>query len=110
MQRRCRLAGVAWMAWVAALLVHEPCRASFPDLATICAMVRTEVVSSAIVAVGYDAAEKILEIDFRDGVIYHFLDVPPSVHKALLRARSKGKYYNKHIIRHYQYRRVLPAS
>jgi hypothetical protein len=72
-------------------------------------MARTEVVSSAIVAVGYDAAEKILEIDFRDGVIYHFFDVPPSVHKALLRARSKGKYYNKHIIRHYQYRRVVPA-
>lgn len=53
--------------------------------------------SSAISAVGYDAATKQLKIRFVEGHTYDFCGVPESVFDDLLKARSKGVYYNEHI-------------
>lgn len=55
------------------------------------------VLSSAISAVGYDAATKHMKIRFVEGHTYDFCGVPESVFDGLLEARSKGVYYNEHI-------------
>jgi len=60
-------------------------------------MQRQPVKSSQIRSVGYDPAEHVLEIEFHSGGIYRYFGVPAEVHAALLRARSRGKYFEAHI-------------
>jgi KTSC domain-containing protein len=51
--------------------------------------------SSAIRAVGYDGHA--LTVEFHNGKIYDHRGVPYSVYVSLMRASSKGTYYNQHI-------------
>lgn len=60
------------------------------------------VSSSAISALGYDQATMRMKIRFVQGHTYDFCRVPESVFNGLLRARSKGGYYNDHIRDRYQ--------
>lgn len=55
------------------------------------------VASSAIRAVGYDSSTRRMKILFAEGHAYDFCNVPAIVHEGLLRASSKGRYYNDHI-------------
>ena len=48
-------------------------------------------------SVGYDAIGKILEIEFNNGDIWHYFDVPEATAKALQTALSVGKYFFAHI-------------
>jgi hypothetical protein len=60
-------------------------------------MEMVRVNSSALQAVGYDPATRQMKIAFAQGNIYDFCGVPQRVHEALMRATSKGIYYNEHI-------------
>lgn len=60
-------------------------------------MVGKPVDSSMIRSVGYDAKSRTLEMEFQTGAVYQYFDVPASVHKGLLAAASKGKYFNNEI-------------
>lgn len=60
------------------------------------------VSSSAIRAVGYDAATRRMKITFIEGHTYDFCNVPEPVFVALLRSASKGRYYNDYIKDRYQ--------
>lgn len=60
------------------------------------------VSSSAISAIGYDAATMRMKITFVQGHTYDFCMVPASVFNGLLHANSKGRYYNDHIRDRYQ--------
>ena len=57
-------------------------------------MERAPVVSSSVVSVGYDAAAFELEIEFRNGRVYRYLQVPIAAYRLLLQARSIGEYVN----------------
>jgi hypothetical protein len=65
-------------------------------------MEMVRVRSSAITAVGYDPASMRMRITFVQGETYDFCRVPANVHDELMRARSKGSYYNDHIRDRYQ--------
>ena len=69
-------------------------------------MLRQRVSSSNIVSVGYDEDQRILEIVFVGGRVYHYLEVPPERVLSLLRAESKGRYLNSEIKPHFRYRAV----
>jgi hypothetical protein len=58
---------------------------------------REPIASSAITAVGYSKRLHALEIEFRNGAIYRYLNVPPSVHGALIAAPSKARFYDEDI-------------
>ncbi len=60
------------------------------------------VSSQAIAAVGYDPQTLRLRIRFVEGHSYDFHGVPAAVFQGLLRAPSKGGYYNAHIRDRYQ--------
>lgn len=60
-------------------------------------MTRRPVTSSSIVSVGYDDATQQLEVEFANGGIYQYADVPASAHAALVAAQSIGKHFAKHI-------------
>jgi hypothetical protein len=53
-------------------------------------------------AVGYDAQSRRMKITFVQGHTYDFCGVPQQVFDGLLRASSKGSYYNDFIKDRYQ--------
>lgn len=55
---------------------------------------RTPVVSSSIASIGYGKSTKALEVEFRSGAIYRYLDVPETVANDFIRAKSKGHYFS----------------
>lgn len=60
-------------------------------------MNRTSVSSSNLASVGYDPKNMILEIEFHNGGIYQYLNIPESVYNGLMSADSHGKYFDTYI-------------
>jgi hypothetical protein len=59
-----------------------------------------------MVSIGYDPAQRALEIEFQSGEVYQYLDVPQDVHHALLAAPSKGRYFHAAIDHAYPHGRT----
>jgi len=70
----------------------------------------TTVESTTLWAVAYDDARNLLELEFRSRAIYQYFGVPPAVHAALLRAPSKGSYFNRVIRGRFPYARTANAQ
>ena len=60
-------------------------------------MTRTPVSSSNLASVGYDSSSRTLEVEFLNGTIYQYANVPTDRHVGLLKASSKGDYFNFYI-------------
>ena len=71
---------------------------------------RLPVNSTALAAVGYSRSLRALEIEFRNGAIYRYLEVRPSVYRDLMRATSKARFYDENIRRKYRSLRVRPRA
>ena len=61
----------------------------------VTSMERTPVESASITSVGYDDVSHELEIEFRNGRRYRYLQVPPAAFRLLLQAKSIGQYVNR---------------
>ncbi|MEK9134085.1 MAG: KTSC domain-containing protein [Pseudomonadota bacterium] len=66
----------------------------------------TAVESITLATVAYDDARELLQLEFRSRAIYQYFGVPAAVHEALLRAPSKGSYFNRAIRGRFPYRLV----
>lgn len=62
--------------------------------------------STSIAAVRYDARRELLDIRFTSDRVYRYEGVPEFVYRALLRADSKGRYFNEVIRDRYEYEEV----
>jgi hypothetical protein len=60
-------------------------------------MERIAVESSSVSAVGYDPAAFELEVEFRNGRVYRYQQVPIAAFRLLLQAPSIGEFVNKQI-------------
>ena len=69
-------------------------------------MDRVTVGSSSIAAIGYASASRVLEVEYCNGGVYWYLDVPPDEHAALMEAPSKGRHVNMSIKPRYSFERV----
>jgi hypothetical protein len=69
-------------------------------------MERTPVRSSNIRSVGYDLASRMLEVEFHSGGLYDYSGVPETIYQGLMRAASKGSYFQDHIKGRYPDRKV----
>ncbi len=69
-------------------------------------MQRQYVSSSNLSSIGYNALQMVLEIQFKDGAIYQYFDVPQGVYFGLVSAPSHGKYFHANIEHNYRYARV----
>jgi hypothetical protein len=58
---------------------------------------RERVDSTAIAAVGYSKRLQALEIEFRNGAVYRYFDVPITLYRRLMAADSKAHFYDKNI-------------
>jgi len=69
-------------------------------------MERVPVESSHIRSIGYDENTSRLEIEFKDGTVYEYDDVPQHVHEELMAADSQGVYANSNIYKKYTQRKI----
>ena len=69
---------------------------------------RQPVQSSAIAKVGYSKRRHILKIEFVNGAVYRYFDVPVVVYHDLISSQSKAGFYDSNVKRHY--RSVLVRS
>jgi len=66
-------------------------------------MERKAVESSNLKSVGYDEEKELLEIEFKNGSVYQYADVPEEIHEELMNAESKGRYLREKITKGYSY-------
>lgn len=69
-------------------------------------MKRQAVVSSNLRSVGYDEATHTLEIEFQNGRVYRYIEVPREVYEGLMGADSLGRYFNEYVRDAYPYSRA----
>ncbi|MGE8452092.1 MAG: KTSC domain-containing protein [Pseudomonadales bacterium] len=69
-------------------------------------MDRQKVSSSNVQSVGYDAASETLEIEFNNGAVYQYFDVPERIYNDLINADSVGGYLAQHVKGTYRFSRV----
>ncbi len=70
-------------------------------------MDRRYVQSSNIASIGYDSNSQTLEVEFLNGAIYQYYDVPEALYEGLMAADSHGKFLNEFIKKGgYRYDRV----
>ena len=62
---------------------------------------RQSVQSTAIAKVGYSKRRHILEIEFVNGAVYLYSNIPLSVYHDLMSAESKARFYDSNIRKHY---------
>lgn len=62
--------------------------------------------SSSLASIGYSPTQATLEVEFKHGAIYRYLDVPAHVFEAFLAAESKGTFFNRAVKDSYLYQRV----
>lgn len=67
---------------------------------------RTIVRSSNLYSVGYNPFTGVLEVQFRNGRVYEYHDVPPAVHDGLMNAHSHGHFFAIFIRNVYPFRRI----
>ena len=65
-------------------------------------MMRTPVASSALASIGYDPRTLTLEVEFTNGSVHQYFDVPDTEQRNLLAAESIGAYFNRFIRDNYR--------
>jgi hypothetical protein len=69
-------------------------------------MNRTPVDSSSMASVGYDPTTLTMEIEFNDGAVYQYFDVPEHTYQGLISAQSVGQYFQAQVRGSYRYARA----
>jgi len=62
--------------------------------------------STVIKNIGYDAAKKILSIEYVSGKSYIYKQVPEALYIELRQSKVKGIFFNRNIRGKYQYEKV----
>jgi KTSC domain len=69
-------------------------------------MDRKTVDSSMLASIGYDPKTQTLELEFNNGQVWRYMDVPPEEFEGLMNASSHGSYARNNIIGSYSESRV----
>jgi hypothetical protein len=81
----------------AAAFATEVAHAKGRDAAIASRIPHQPVASRALASVGYSKRLRALEIAFKRGGTYRYLDVPPALFSELLAAESKARFYNQRV-------------
>jgi hypothetical protein len=69
-------------------------------------MHKAPVQSKSIKSIGYDAQTSTLEIEFHNGNVYQYFDVPQAVHVEMMQAASLGQFFIGQIKGNYRYAKL----
>lgn len=64
------------------------------------------VSSSRIEAVGYDERLQLLQVQFVNGTIYEYYDVPKNIYIGLITASSAYKYFHEYVKGVYHFSKI----
>jgi hypothetical protein len=70
-------------------------------------MQMNKIKSTNLSAVGYDGSKSILRLEFNDGSIYEYFEVPQTIYLCLLSSKSKGNFFYKNIKNRFFCRKVI---
>ena len=71
---------------------------------------RVTMDSTTLSAVAYDNRGGELQLDFRDGARYVYSGVAPELFRELLRAPSKGSFFNRYIRGRFPYGKLMAEN
>lgn len=71
---------------------------------------REPLASTALATAGYSKRLHIMEIEFCNGAVYRYLDVPAIVYRDFIAAASKAQYYDWNIKGRYRSLRLRSAA
>ena len=60
-------------------------------------MERETVDSSTVLSIGYEPTSETLEVEFKNGGIYQYYNVPEPIYQNLMVSDSKGKFLHVYI-------------
>lgn len=66
-------------------------------------MLRVVIESTSIRSYGYSKEMRLLQIEFLDGKVYDYFDVPEEVYFEFVGSLSKGQFLNSKILGIYRY-------
>ena len=69
-------------------------------------MERNMVASSNVRSVGYSEPAQTLEVEFLNGSVYQYYNVPEFIYSQLMRSDSKGGFLHREVKNFYPYSRV----
>jgi hypothetical protein len=69
-------------------------------------MNRQSVSSSNIASIGYDEDSQTLEVEFLNGGVYQYFDVPKNVYDGMMSASSHGQFLAQNIKGNYRFSKV----
>jgi hypothetical protein len=69
-------------------------------------MFRDNVASSNVRSVGYDVVTETLEVEFLNGGVYQYYNVPQLMYEQMMNATSKGQFLNTYVKNQYAYSRT----
>jgi len=68
------------------------------------AITRIKVKSSNVFAIGYDSNAKILQVEFKNGSVYEYYEVPENIYVAFMNSESKGRFVGN--LYRYKYQQI----
>jgi len=91
----------------AALLCISPAQAADRSVEPIVSHIKRQpVASTALAAVGYSERSDTLEIEFHNGRIYRYMEVPLPVYREFMAAESRRRFYHSKVRGKYRALRV----
>lgn len=69
----------------------------------VSSMKRLEVISSNVASVGYDPEQQVMEVEFKNGGVYQYFDVPETVYLQVVNSGSVGGALNAIVKGSYRY-------
>ena len=91
----CQLKGDDWIKWGQG--INQTIQSSIEKNVgenSIKGINRTTVSSSNLNSIGYDVKTRTLEIQFNEGSIYQYYQVPQEIYAGLMKAESHGQYFS----------------
>ena len=81
-----------------------------PTPATVSHIRHEQVDSSAIASIGYSKRLHALEIEFVNGAVYRYRDVPIALYRKLVAVESKARFYDQNIRGRYRSVHIKPRK
>jgi len=69
-------------------------------------MINHMVISSEIEWIGYEHKDRMLQVEFIDGPVYRYQEVPHSIFEEFLQAPSHGRYFESNVKDKFEHRRI----
>ena len=69
-------------------------------------MVNHMVISSEIEWIGYEHKDRMLQVEFIEGPVYRYQEVPHAIFEEFLQAPSHGRYFEAKVKGKFEHRRI----